>query len=478
MYFSRNAQKQPEARHCDHLGRHGRGDCGHPDIKPTMQTATGGIAVSVSTAADAFGVATRATTTVDMHTIDRGLASYAYGSVSTVASASGDGAYASTVTSVEMIGADIGYVSSIDTVSNTGAVMTTTTSFAGINLKFDLPGCVGGVQSTSDVKANTSRPVSDGNVAEFKVNADARGDDTSVSVNADATAMDIGFASTTVSAVAAASSTSTYLLFQGTKRADKIDGTNSTDLIFGGRGDDTIKGLNGDDWIFGEGGKDRLTGGSGSDTIFGGSDDDTIAGGDGDDWIFGGDDEDDLDGGTGNDLLLGGDGKDVLRGGDGQDILWGGEGRDRLFGNNGSDVFRLGASRGDDDDTYTGGAGADFYEIVDRFDDDVILDFSVREGDRLVLDGEMESYRVSMHRSSCDVDDLEIAFGSGTSASTLLLDEFFKVNSGIIAPSKSVGISQADGARLYQAIFHEGSNSVLDQAEANFIFGHLLAALD
>ena len=205
MYCSRNAQKQTEARQCEPRGGNGRGDCGHPDIKPTTQTATGGIAVSISTAADAFGDATRATTTVDIHTIDRGLASYAYGSVNTVASASGAGAYASAVTSVEMIGADIGSVHSVDTVSDTGAVMTTTTSFAGINIKFDLPGCTDGVQFTNDVKANTSKPVSDGNLAEFKVNADARGDNTSVSVNADATAMDIGFASTTVSAVAAAS---------------------------------------------------------------------------------------------------------------------------------------------------------------------------------------------------------------------------------------------------------------------------------
>ncbi|WP_052496971.1 MULTISPECIES: calcium-binding protein [unclassified Rhizobium] len=478
MYFSQNAQKQPEARHCEHRGGNGRGDCGHPDIKPTTQTATGGIAVSVSTAADAFGVATRATTTMDIHTIDRGLASYAYGSVSTAASASGEGAYASTVTNVGMIGADIGYVSSIDTVSDTGAVMTTTTSFAGINLKFDLPGCVGGVQSANDVKANTSRPASDGNVAEFKVNADARGDNTSVTVNADATAMDIGFASSTVSAVVAASSTSTYLLFEGTKRDEKIDGTRGTDLIYGGRGDDTINGLNGDDWLFGDRGSDKLTGGSGSDTIFGGNDDDTITGGDGNDWIFGGDDKDELDGGAGDDLLLGEEGGDVLRGGVGNDVLWGGEGRDRLFGNDGSDVFRLGAPRGDDDDTYTGGAGADFYQIVDRFDDDVILDFSVRDGDRLVLDGETESCLVSMHRSSCDLDDLEIKFGSGASASTLLLDEFFKVNSGIIAFSKSVGISLADVSWLYQAIFHEGSNAVLDQAEANFTFGHLLATLD
>lgn len=446
--------------------------------KPVSITAAGGIAVTVTAGADAFGKATQATAIVDMHVVDRGLASFAYGSVTATAAAAGGGAFASTVTTVGLTGADLGMVSSVDTISQDGSAMTTTTAFAGIDLKFELPGPEGKIVYSNGMRNGSSAPSMSGNLALFQVDADAHGPNTSLDVKVDAIALEGIFSSTTVAATAAVSNTLTYLRFSGSQRNDTLDGGGGADLILGGKGDDTIRGMAGDDWLFGEKGDDKLSGGAGNDTLFGGDGRDTMIGADGDDWLFGGDDKDDLDGGGGNDLLFGGDGNDVLRGGDGNDVLSGGEGRDSLSGNAGNDVFRLGASCGDDDDTYTGGAGADFYRIVGQFDDDMITDFSLAGGDQLVLDGDMGDQSVSMRRANGDADDLEITFGRGSGASSLLLDEFFRSNPGVIAVSRSANLSRADIATLYQAIFHEGPNAVLAQSDISFVFGDLLAPLD
>ena len=82
---------------------------------------------------------------------------------------------------------------------------------------------------------------------------------------------------------------------KGSKKANKLNGTNGKDYIIGMGGNDKIFGRNSSDIVFGEKGNDLLYGGSGNDIIIGGS----------------GNDE--LIGGIGNDKLIGGYGKDIFK---------------------------------------------------------------------------------------------------------------------------------------------------------------------
>jgi Ca2+-binding RTX toxin-like protein len=54
-------------------------------------------------------------------------------------------------------------------------------------------------------------------------------------------------------------------IFNGTDRADRIDGKSSNDLINGGKGNDILLGRNGNDTLIGGEGNDILTGGNGAD---------------------------------------------------------------------------------------------------------------------------------------------------------------------------------------------------------------------
>jgi len=115
----------------------------------------------------------------------------------------------------------------------------------------------------------------------------------------------------------------------GSRRGDRIVGTDKADLIhaFAGR-----------DRIFAGGGNDRVFAGRGHDRVFGG---------DGNDW---------LDGGRGRDLVIGGNGDDILNGGRGND--W-------LVGDSGD--FNEGEPASI--------AGADRFVFEGRFGNDVIVDF-------------------------------------------------------------------------------------------------------
>lgn len=75
-------------------------------------------------------------------------------------------------------------------------------------------------------------------------------------------------------------------------------------------------------------------------------------------------------GGPGDDCLVGDITNDNLRGLDGRDQLWGRDGNDTLAG--GADV-----------DAMRGGKGADVFRLERFFTNDVILDFSIEEGDRI-----------------------------------------------------------------------------------------------
>jgi Ca2+-binding RTX toxin-like protein len=108
---------------------------------------------------------------------------------------------------------------------------------------------------------------------------------------------------------------------------------------------------------------ENLIGGRSHDTLIGDNKDNFLSGGRGKDRLFGGAGDDTLDGGLGPDMLYGGAGNDRLIGGEGIDRLEGGAGNDTIFG-------------GTEADTFVFGAGA----RLDRFED-----FSVAEGDRLLL---------------------------------------------------------------------------------------------
>ena len=119
-------------------------------------------------------------------------------------------------------------------------------------------------------------------------------------------------------------------LLIGTKRKDKVDGSDSVEHIKTGDGNDKVDAKGGADLIWGGDGEDLLLGGSGNDQISGGRGDDEI------------------DGGNNNDTLNGGKGRDVLMGGNGADTLDGGGGNDKMFGGGGADTFVLKKNKGAD----------------------------------------------------------------------------------------------------------------------------------
>src|SRR5687768_14067670 len=65
-------------------------------------------------------------------------------------------------------------------------------------------------------------------------------------------------------------------IFNGTHKADTINGTAQADSIFGDNGNDIINGGAGDDYIDGGNGSDTISGGAGNDVIDGGNGQDTV----------------------------------------------------------------------------------------------------------------------------------------------------------------------------------------------------------
>ena len=141
----------------------------------------------------------------------------------------------------------------------------------------------------------------------------------------------------------------------GSGKANLLNGTSGTDMIFGLAGGDTVRGLGGDDLLCGGKGGDTLSGGDGRDMLDGSSGNDSLRGGKGDDNLRGSGGDDNLRGSSGNDSLNGGKGDDNLRGSSGNDSLGGGKGNDDLRGSSGDDSLTGGAGR----DDFSGGSGTD-----------------------------------------------------------------------------------------------------------------------
>lgn len=181
-------------------------------------------------------------------------------------------------------------------------------------------------------------------------------------------------------------------VIRGGGGGDYIDGWRGDDTLDGGAGDDTIFGDFGNDsivdtgggsnYLRGEDGADTIVGGAGFDDINGNMGDDTASGGSGEDWVVGGKDNDRLSGGDAFDLVYGNLGADTCDGGAGNDIVRGGQQDDLLAGGEGDDYL----SGDRDADTISGGAGADTFHAFGEAGIDRITDFSLAEGDRVLLD--------------------------------------------------------------------------------------------
>lgn len=154
-----------------------------------------------------------------------------------------------------------------------------------------------------------------------------------------------------------------------------VAGSPEGDLLQGGAGNDRFVGDAGDDLLIGAAGDDTLLGGDGADSLHGGDGDDFLRGGAGDDLIVGGDGADDIRSDTGDDRIISAGILDVpayetalnaatpITGIDvpldprpDADMDTG----DEVDAGYGDDHVTFGS-----DDTVTGGAGADLFELGD-----------------------------------------------------------------------------------------------------------------
>ncbi len=107
-----------------------------------------------------------------------------------------------------------------------------------------------------------------------------------------------------------------------------------------------------------------------------------------------------LTGGLGNDTLSGFAGNDKLLGGAGNDKAYGGLGNDKLFGNAGADTLKGFGGRdfldgGTGNDRLVGGADADTFKFAKGYGTDKIVDFSIKQGDHLLLNDNLWSGKMT-----------------------------------------------------------------------------------
>lgn len=424
----------------------------------TTMTSGGALAVNVTVSADAFGENTLADATLNITIIDRGLASFAFGTTTALAAAQAPdpgSVYAITSTSVDIVGAEFVHTDYVAGSSWDDYAMADmqAVGFQAIDTHYF---SAIAVNSSSATAADPQIGSISGNLATFTADIAAEGEDTFVELLADAIAVEDTFSSTVLSGTAAAETYVTYQMATGSRKFDLIITDDRTTLVKAGAGHDIVLTGKGDDWIFGNKGRDFVDAGKGDDTVFGGRDNDILRGDAGSDWIFGGDGNDLMDGGDGNDLMLGDAGNDTISGGGGDDLMVGGAGQDTLLGGNGNDFFRLGGSGGDGNDTYRGGKGADSYAVVDNFGQDRILDFSLAEGDRLLLPSLFQQARDDglepFSMRGAGANDLVIEFDYLDGHSSLTLSGFFKANASYLGFSVRGELSAAQVDTVLDAI--------------------------
>ncbi|MCR5875816.1 M10 family metallopeptidase C-terminal domain-containing protein [Phenylobacterium sp. J426] len=181
--------------------------------------------------------------------------------------------------------------------------------------------------------------------------------------------------------------------------ADRLSGNDLDNRLMGGAGDDTLLGGAGRNVLRGEAGDDSLLGGDDFDDLHGNIGEDTVRGGGGDDWVVGGQGRDELFGDAGFDIVYGNLGDDTCEGGAGDDWVRGGQGNDVVRGGDGNDW--LWGDRGDD--TISGGAGADDFHLQAGCALDLVVDFSLADGDRVFVDGGV-AYTVSIWGADTVID--------------------------------------------------------------------------
>ncbi|MBX3485704.1 FG-GAP-like repeat-containing protein [Phenylobacterium sp.] len=185
----------------------------------------------------------------------------------------------------------------------------------------------------------------------------------------------------------------------GTSGADGFMGDGDGETMNGGAGDDVIFGGGGTNYLRGDEGNDTIIGGAGFDDINGNMGDDSCVSGGGNDWVVGGKDNDTLVGSAGENLVYGNLGNDSCDGGAGNDTVRGGQDNDVCFGGAGDDF--VSGDKGDD--TMTGGEGADLFHTFGDAGIDRVTDFSLAQGDRVILDPGTQ-YTVSQVGSDTVID--------------------------------------------------------------------------
>ncbi|MFN3858063.1 MAG: Ig-like domain-containing protein [Caulobacter sp.] len=210
-----------------------------------------------------------------------------------------------------------------------------------------------------------------------------------------------------------------YTVISGaTNKADTLNGTAFDDEINGLAGNDKLFGGDGDDILNGGGGgqldADVMTGGQGDDFYFVDSTRDTIRelAGEGTDTVSssvsytlasavenliltgtavvgtGNAEANEITGNMMGNTLNGGAGNDEIDGREGADVIWGGAGGDTLMGGSGGDTFLYKLVSESNASVAVGaprGAAKAAQQSAPGSNTDLILDFSVSEGDKIDL---------------------------------------------------------------------------------------------
>ncbi|QRM35985.1 calcium-binding protein [Microvirga sp. VF16] len=447
------------------------------------------LAVSLNGEATAIGENTSAEATLFGHAYDRGIVQVSFGTAWLAAasvSSAGQPAYASTNGYVGFAGADYSYTSTQklteggDGPSGSWSVERSQTDFVALNVVgWDVQG--GSVDRYAEANVGTGQqiPAVDGNVARFKIDAKAYGDDSFVHADSMSMAID-GFSSSTNTATIGVGSA-----FAGTRPilrgsgSDIILASDVDTFIDAGAGNDLVTTGKGDDWIIAGAGNDLVFTGGGNNTVLAGTGNDAVTAGNGDDWVFGGDGKDVIAVGSGNNIVNGGEGNDTIVAGGGDDVIIGGMGKDVISTGDGRNLIRmgLGGSESDGDDAITTGRGLDLFFLDGSFGRDTVWGFATGQGDRLVVQDGSDS-SASIARSKGDSLDLVITLGSGKTASVLTLDNFFKCNPWYASPSSKAALTTAQQEVIRQDIFMDGADDPLADASGEyFAIGDYLGLL-
>jgi serralysin len=239
--------------------------------------------------------------------------------------------------------------------------------------------------------------------------------------------------------------------------AKPIKGTNRSDYLEGTFGNDTIDGLGGDDFLVDFFGDDLLNGGPGNDQLYDQFGDDSLNGGSGNDWLY---DE------FGDDILNGGPGDDTLDSSRGNDRLNGGPGIDTASINffydanagvsfaldNGPVVTASGTKVLSSieavsvigtpfDDTFTGGANADF--LYGQDGDDVL---NGQSGDD-TLDGATGN---DLLNGGTGIDSTTLNFNGAASGVSYTLDE-----GSVVTPIGTKVLTSIEAVTIYGSSFDD-----------------------